>query len=163
MANGENGMPAIAKLLSSPWPYHLVRVAIGVVFLWAGLLKILDPMAFAGVIEEFRLVPRGWAIPLGYGLPVVEAIAGVALIVDFPGSHLVIGGLLVMFLGVLGWGLAKGLDVDCGCFGPGDPEARVFHSMWIVAIRDVVMLAGVVYSLCWRRWSVVRRPEPGHP
>lgn len=143
--------PAMTRLLASAWPYHAIRFVLGGLFLWAGVLKMDDPMAFAEVIEEFRLVPPGWVIPLARTLPFMEVIVGAGLILDVPGSRAGLIGLLLLFLGVLVIGISRGLDVDCGCFGPGDLGAEIFHRMEWAVFRDLVMLAGAVYLAWWRR------------
>ena len=140
------------RVLSSPWPYHVIRVIIGVMFVWAGALKIDDPIAFAVVIEEFGLVPASWALPLAYVMPALEVVCGAGLLLEIPGSLAGIGGFLAFFIGVLWYGMSKGLDIDCGCFGPGDLEAELLHSMGAALVRDLVMVAGILYMVCWRRY-----------
>jgi len=56
----------------------------------------------------------------------------------------------------VGYGLELGLDVDCGCFGPGDPEGRAYHSLRPALYRDTIMLAGIGYLFLWRRWQSAR-------
>jgi hypothetical protein len=49
-----------------------------------------------------------------------------------------------------------GLDVDCGCFGPEDPEAEAFHGLRLSLFRDLVMMAGVVFIYGWRRYRAIQ-------
>jgi hypothetical protein len=90
------------------------------------------------------------------GLPLLEVIAGFGLLFDIRGSLAVITGLLVLFMVVLGYGIWMGLDVDCGCFGPEDPEAEAFHGLRLSLFRDMVMLAGVIFMYGWRRYRAIR-------
>jgi hypothetical protein len=56
-----------------------------------------------------------------------------------------------LFIAVLAYGLWMGLDVDCGCFGPEDPEAEAFHALRLSFYRDLLMLTGVGFMYGWRR------------
>ncbi|HUV78598.1 MAG TPA: MauE/DoxX family redox-associated membrane protein [Desulfobacterales bacterium] len=67
-----------------------------------------------------------------------------------------IGGLLVLFIAILGYGIWMGIDVDCGCFGPEDPESEAFHGLKASLYRDLVMLAGIVFMYVWRRYRAIK-------
>lgn len=147
----------LAKLLLAPWPGRLVRWALGAVFLYAAILKLQDPEAFAGIIDEFGLVPEGIIMPLALGLPLVEIAAGLGLAANRRWALATTAGLLMLFIGILIYALWLDLDVDCGCFGPADPEYQAFHSLWSALYRDLVMLGGVAFlygrDLALRRTS----------
>jgi hypothetical protein len=66
------------------------------------------------------------------------------------GSLGVITGLLVFFLLLLGYALWLGLDVDCGCLGPRDPEGLAYAGIRPAFYRDWILLAGVA-GLYWLR------------
>jgi uncharacterized membrane protein len=129
---------------------------LGGVFIFAGGSKLLAPEVFAVLIEAFGIVPDVLLLPVAIGLPLVEVIAGIGLLFDIRGSLAAITGLLVLFIVVLGYGIWMGLDVDCGCFGPEDPEAEAFHGLRLSLFRDLIMMAGVFYLYAWRRYRVVR-------
>ena len=132
------------------WLYRLVRLTLAILFIWAGTIKIADLDAFAVIIRDFGLVP-GWSVvPIAVVLPVVEVIAAIGLIFDFRGSLSVITGLLLLFMAILIYGIALGLDIDCGCFGPNDPEFRAYHGLRIALYRDLVMVTGIVFLYWWR-------------
>ena len=59
-------------------------------------------------------------------------------------------------MAVLGYGIWMGLDVDCGCFGPEDPEAEAFHGLRLSLFRDLVMMAGVIFIYGCRRYRAIR-------
>jgi uncharacterized membrane protein YphA (DoxX/SURF4 family) len=138
------------KILFSIWPYRGVRVILAVIFLWAGAVKILDPDSFAIILEAFNLLPNAWIMPVAVGLPVLEILAAIGLLIDVRGSLAAVTGLLVLFLVILGYGIWLGLDIDCGCFGPGDPEGEAYKGLRPALYRDIVMMAGVVYLYIWR-------------
>jgi uncharacterized membrane protein YphA (DoxX/SURF4 family) len=144
----------IQKAISSDWTYRLTRWVIGIVFLYAGATKLMAPQSFAILIDAYGLVPESLLKPLAVGLPLCEIGAGIGLILDKRGSLTAIVGLLVLFLTVLGYGIWMGLDVDCGCFGSGDPEAKAFHGLRTAFYRDLIMITGALYLYWWR----LRRP-----
>lgn len=130
--------------------YRIVRWLLGGVFVVAGALKLADPVSFAVIVEAYGILPRELLLPTAIFLPLLEVVAGVGLILDIRGSLSVLAGLLALFLLVLGYGMHMGLDVDCGCFGPEDPEGDAFASIRPAFYRDLVMAAGVAYLYFWR-------------
>jgi len=110
----------VLDALASIWPYRLVRIALGALFLYGGVVKLLDPRAFARIISAYDLVPEPLLPVVAIGLPALEALAGLTLILDIRGSLAVISGLFGLFLAVLGYGILRDLNVDCGCFGAED-------------------------------------------
>jgi len=146
---------AMKRILASPWPYRTVRFLVGVLFVWAGLVKLVDPERFAEIISAYELVPEALLGPVAIGLPSLEVVAGIGLILDVRGSLSAIFGLLVMFVVVLWFGILKDLDIDCGCFMPADLEEHT--TLRQAMYRDFAMMAGVSYLFWWRRvvqvWS----------
>jgi uncharacterized membrane protein YphA (DoxX/SURF4 family) len=105
------------KGLIHPWPYRIIRLALACLFIFGGVIKLFDPKAFAATISSYDLVPETLLPVVAIGLPLIETVAGAALVFDRPwGLHL-ITGLLALFVFVLGYGIAGDLNVDCGCFG----------------------------------------------
>ena len=82
------------------------------------------------------------------GLPALEVVAGVGLILDFKGSLSVVAALLVMFAVVLWFGALQGLDIDCGCFSSSDLAEH--DSLRQALYRDLIMLAMAAYLYLWR-------------
>ena len=140
----------IGHLLFSTRTYQTIRTLLASVFLYAGVTKLLDPASFAVIIAAYGLIPETWTLPIAIILPALEVIVAVGLLLDIRGSLTFITGLLVLFMALLAYGIWMGLDVDCGCFGPEDPEARAFHSLRPAIFRDVVMMIAVVYLYYWR-------------
>ena len=145
--------PRIRALLESVWTYRAGRTALAVVFIWSGINKLMDLRHFAIVIDAYGLIPNalaGWA---ALGLSALELVAGIGLLLDIRGSLAAISAMTGMFIGVLAYGIHMGLDVDCGCFGPEDPQAVAFHGLRPALYRDLVMVAGIVYLYLYRwRW-----------
>ena len=140
------------------WLYRLCRWMLGGIFIYAGGAKLLEPAIFAVLIDAYGIVPGGLLVPVAIGLPLLEVMAGIGLLFDIRGSLALMTGLLVLFMVVLGCGIWMGLDVDCGCFGPEDPEAEAFHGLRLSLLRDLAMMAGVIFLYGWRRYRAIR-PE----
>lgn len=97
----------------------LLAVIVGGLFIYAGASKISDPMHFARDITNFRIVPWSIAIRMAFYLPWLEIFAGLALIIGFlrQGALVVLTGLTVVFIGATISAQARGISLDCGCFG----------------------------------------------
>jgi hypothetical protein len=138
------------------WLYRLCRWTLGGIFIYAGGTKLLEPEIFAVLIDAYGIVPEWLLVPVAIGLPFLEVFAGIGLLLDIRGSLALITGLLVLFIGVLGYGIWMGLDVDCGCFGPEDPETEAFHGLRLSLFRDLVMMVGAFFIFGWRRYRCIR-------
>lgn len=144
------------------WIYRLLRGCLGIIFIYAGGLKLADPQTFAVLIEAYGIAPEPLLLPIAVALPALEVAAGVGLLFDVQGSLEVIAGLLVLFIAILAYGIWMGLDVDCGCFGPNDPEAKAFHGLRTSLYRDLAMLGAILIMYVWRRLSGVQTVKFTH-
>ena len=95
------------------------RLLLGGVFIWTGLLKIIDPLEFAQSIANYRIFPRWLVFLLALILPWIELICGVCLILGLfqETSTVILSGLLISFLIIIILTIFRGIDIDCGCFG----------------------------------------------
>ena len=120
----------------------LARLVIGMVFVYAGAMKLCDVASFSRLISRYELLPDPFVGIAAVGLPAVEAAAGLMLVftdrVRVAASA--ISAMLVAFIVALAQAAVRGLDVSCGCFG-GVASSGLG---WAIA-RDVAML---VPSLC---------------
>lgn len=154
----EEGIFALIDSFLSPLIYHLIRILLGVVFLWSGISKLMNPAEFAVIINEYGLMPDAWILPLAIVLPLLEMVFGLGLLLDIRGSLAVITGMLMLFITILSYGIWLGLDVDCGCFGPEDPEAQAFHGLRLALVRDIIMMLGIFY-LYYQRFRQIVTPK----
>jgi uncharacterized membrane protein YphA (DoxX/SURF4 family) len=138
-----------AMLFRSPWPYRVVRICLGAIFVWAGAVKLVDPRAFARVISGYGLVPESLLVSVAIGLAALELVAGLGLVFDVRHSLKLVCTLVVMFLVVLGYGIWNQIDVDCGCFSVEEIHAQ--RSLRTAFLRDLGLMAAVAY-LFWWRW-----------
>ena len=136
--------------------YRGVRYGLAAVFLWSGITKLLDPVSFGVLIDAYGLIPKTWVMPVAILISSLEVIAGAGIILDIYGSLAILTGMMILFIAILSYGIHMGLDIDCGCFGPQDPEARAFHGLRTALYRDFVMMTGVLYLYTWRYYRSVR-------
>ena len=129
------------------WATIMARVAFGVMWVWAGVPKLIDPRGFLVDVRGYDLLVDPWAVVVALGLPWLEVFVGLAVIFGkwlYRGALWISGGMLGVFLvGILSaW--IRGLDIECGCFGSGGEKGQ--YLWWTV--RDLLLLA-------W--WGVLMR------
>jgi len=146
----------IITMKTLDWIYKLSRWTLGIIFIYAGFVKLLEPKTFAVLIEAYGILPEDLLMPVAIVLPALEVAGGIGLLCEIEGSLAGITGLLVLFIIILGYGIRMGLDVDCGCFGPDDPEAKAFHGLRDSLYRDLAMLAGIGFMYGWRRYRAIQ-------
>jgi hypothetical protein len=110
-----------------PWLTLLARLGLGVVLLLAGYLKAIHPQKSAMAVRAYELLPVSVANLFGYILPWFEIGVGALLIlgVAVKISALLGGVTMVIFIFAIAQAWARGLSIDCGCFGGGgavDPD-----------------------------------------
>ena len=125
----------------------LARLVLGGVLLVAGALKVTVPAVSARAVQAFQILPFDLAGYVGYALPVVEIAVGLLLIVGlFTRVSAVVGGLLMLaFIVGIGSAWARGLTIDCGCFGGGGTIEATQTQYLLDILRD----AGLVACAAW--------------
>ena len=136
------------------WLYHVLRLGLAGIFIYAGFIKLLDPRAFAHAIAQYDLIPEALLPLVAVGLPALELLAGVGLIFEVRGSLTIIAILLLIFLVILGYAVWHNLDIDCGCFTADELDAQ--HGVKTAFWRDLIMIGATLF-LYWRRRS--RAPQ----
>ena len=117
-----------------------LRLGLGGLFVVTGVLKLMDPSAFATAIANYQLWPQ-FASLLAATLPMVEIVAGLALIAAPAGwrrpAAAAIALMLVVFTIAAATALGRGIDISCGCFGAESGRVDV-----LTIVRDLALLAG---------------------
>lgn len=131
---------------------YLLRIALATIFIYAAWVKIKDPwQMFAMSIDSYKLLPL-WAVEwTARVLPWVELAVGMMLLA---GVWLRVGtaaasAMLLVFFVLMVRAYAKGMEISCGCFGPGDIIS------WRTLVRDGSMLAGALFIT----WMSFRRRD----
>lgn len=115
------------------------RLLLGGVFAYASLAKIGDPVRFAEIVHNYRILPIATENILAIALPWIELGAGLLLIAGLltRSNALLTNLLLVVFIAAISASLVRGIDMTCGCFTL-NAEGR--HIGWITLLVDVLLL-----------------------
>lgn len=126
----------------------IFRLILGGIFIYAAWSKIQDPALFARAIMSYQMMPSIFIGPLALFLPMVEIIAGLALITSkwSRESTILILGMLGMFFIGLSQAWIRGLDISCGCFGGG--EGGGGDSIGAALVRDTFLLIPAIWLIC---------------
>jgi putative oxidoreductase len=99
------------------------RLILAGIFVVAAYAKLRAPwLEFAGNLAGFQILPDYALEPIARTLPWCELALGVALISGIwqRWFALIASLLLGLFFSVMVRSYAMGLQIDCGCFGPGE-------------------------------------------
>ncbi|MEO5980792.1 MAG: MauE/DoxX family redox-associated membrane protein [Pedococcus sp.] len=120
----------------------LARLVLGGVVLVAGLLKVAHLETSARAVRAYQLLPYDVAGYVGYALPILEVAVGLLLVLGlFTRWSAVVGGfLMVVFIFGITTAWARGLSIDCGCFGKGGTIASAQTQYPQEIARDVGLL-----------------------
>lgn len=121
----------------------VVRLGLAAVWLVSGSFKITDPIGSAVAVDAYEVLPGG-AVPLvATVLPLLELALGALLLVGVGTrlAGLVSAVLLTGFVAGLLQAWARGLSIDCGCFGGGGPVAPGQERYGVTLLRDGGFLA----------------------
>ncbi len=126
------------------------RLIVGAVFIYSGVVKVLDPLAFAEQVRNYGTVGQNLAFLVAIYLPWLEALAGAFLVsgVLKKASAAIISSMLGAFIILVAVTMVRGLDVDCGCFGALSRRAD-----WGLLLEDGVLLAMALAVLLAKKKS----------
>ncbi|HCF04984.1 MAG TPA: methylamine utilization MauE [Desulfomicrobiaceae bacterium] len=129
--------------------YRYLRYFLAVVLIAAVPHKLLDPAGFALAIARYDLVPTAAVNAIALVLPWLEALLAILLVCDvLIGPALWLANLLFAgFATSIAIAMARGIDIDCGCFTTGTTGSMLF-----ALVRDVIFLvAGIILALIYAR------------
>lgn len=133
------------------WVSTAARLVLGGVFLVAGVLKAIDPQSSVAAVRAYQLLPNWIATIVGWGLPFAEIALGLLLLAGIATRAVAVGAavLLVVFIAGVVSAAARGLSIDCGCFGGGGAVAPGQTAYGWELIRD----AGLLLLALWLIWQ----------
>jgi uncharacterized membrane protein YphA (DoxX/SURF4 family) len=154
-ARAEDGRAGGRRVLT--WVGHAARLALGAVFLLAGVLKMVDVADFARTTAGYGLVSAKIAAVVAPVMIAIEIALAVALLAGYRtrAAATLTGMLLVAFIVLEGWGMAHGRTESCGCFG-----AYVQRTPLEVILEDVGFLALAVMAVAFLGPWEARRRRP---
>jgi len=144
-----------------PWLGTLVRLGLAAVWLFAGGAKVGDLAGSGRAVNAYQVMPFEVAKVIGAALPFVELTLGVLLVVGLATRVVaaISSALLLVFIAGISSAWARGLSIDCGCFGSGGQLAAGQSPSYGPEIaRDVGFLVLAAFLIIWplTRWSVDR-------
>ncbi len=124
------------------------RLLLGAVFVYASFPKLLRPGDFARLVHGYQLLHPDLVNLVGITLPWIEVAAGAFLLLGIlpRSSAAIVAGLLALFMAAGFLALARGLDIECGCFFPlmGGHELG-----WDLLARDALLLLPAFQVMIW--------------
>ena len=138
-----------------PWLATAARLLVGGVFLVAGAIKLPDPAAAVRAVRAYRLLPESLVHLAAFGLPVVEIAVGLALVVGVFVRTAAVASTLMLagYVTAIASAWARGLQIDCGCFGGGGQVAAGQTAYPGEIARDVALL---LVAAALARWPASR-------
>jgi len=132
--------------------WRIVDLIVGGIFVYAGVVKVLDPVQFANDIDNYKTLPWFVSVRLAVYLPWLEIFCGLALIFRFlyRGGLSILTVLIAVFIGATIAAKMRGLDITCGCFGHA---SKNWDFSTHLVLDLLILLAAVVL------FSRVRRTE----
>jgi len=120
-----------------------IRLTAAAVWLVAGLAKLADLEQFHAQVQAYELEPSALEAPFAYALPFVEVGLGLYLAAGLlvRGAAALSCALMVLFVVAMAQAWARGLSLDCGCFGT---LARRPIGFWTIARDTALGLPGLV-------------------
>jgi uncharacterized membrane protein YphA (DoxX/SURF4 family) len=130
-----------------PWLTLAGRLILGGVLFAAGFLKYehLDKSRMA--VRAYELLPISIANFLGISLPFLEIAIGILLVLGaaIRITSVIGGALMIVFIFGISQAWARGLSIDCGCFGGGGQVAPGTASYLPEILRDSALAAIAIY------------------
>jgi uncharacterized membrane protein YphA (DoxX/SURF4 family) len=146
-----------------PWLTTAARAGLAIVLGLAGWAKVTEPLSLQKLaVRSYQILPEGMVGVVGVGLPVLElALAGL-LVLGFATRLAAVASalLLVVFIGGIISVWARGLSIDCGCFGGGGaaPRSGMGTRYLLEILRDLgfLVVAGWIVVLPKSRLALDR-------
>src|SRR6266513_719493 len=129
--------------------WRIVDLIVGGIFIYAGTIKVLDPVRFGLDIDNYKTLPWFISVRLAFYLPWLEIFCGLALIFRFlyRGGLSILTALIAGFIGATIAAKMRGLDITCGCFGHASQRWSFAQHM----ATDLLLLAAAIAALVKER------------
>ncbi len=138
------------------------RLALAAVWLVAGYLKAVDPLQSAVAVRAYQVLPEGMVNTVATTLPFLEIGLGLLLLLGIGVRATAVASILLLAVFIAGvassW--ARGLSIDCGCFGGGGAVADAGAGTYVKEIfRDLGFAALAVWLVFRPRSWVALGPR----
>lgn len=134
----------------------LVRLGLAAVWLTSGSIKLIDPGQTFLAVRAYDVLPTGIVHPVAFALPLLELALGLFLLTGL-GTRIaaaISAVVLLLLIAAIAQSWARGLTIDCGCFGGGGQVAAGQTRYPQEIARDVGFLA-LASWLVVRPWTKI--------
>ena len=127
----------------SKYIFFVTRLVLGAVFIAASIDKMAHPSEFAKIVSNYQILPGNLINIVAIVLPWLEALLGLFILCGWwlAGAVALANLLLIVFPAALLFALARGIDINCGCFSV--KTATSPHTAWYLARDFLFLLLGV--------------------
>lgn len=137
----------------------VARFGLAAIWLYSGLIKLLNPLESRQAVQAYELLPSDLVPTVAVALPAFEVILGLLLLLGLFLRPVAVasGMLLLVFIAGIISAWARGLQIDCGCFGGGGYDENAGPVTYLTEIaRDIgfMALAVFVYLWPWKKWAI---------
>ena len=147
------------------WISTIMRIGLAGVLLWSGGAKVSEPRQAVMAVQAYEILPTSVGEFVGYALPLFELALGLALLLGVATriSAVVAGALMTAFVVGVASAWARGLSIDCGCFGGGGAVAEGEANYLPVLLRDAGFAAMAAWLVVFpaTRWALDRGGRAG--
>jgi uncharacterized membrane protein YphA (DoxX/SURF4 family) len=144
----------LKQLLFKETVVAAIRVVLGAVFFVSGYLKVKETFEFLQTLAGYQILPSGWEYPAAVIVPRLELLLGLFLIAGLF-VRVASAGALVMAVGFglfVSSALARGLDIECGCFAASS-KVSVTH----LGLDLLLVAMALVILFSQDRWRIDRK------
>src|SRR5438132_12807483 len=123
--------------------WRIVGLIIGGIFIYAGVIKAMDPVGFANDIDNYKILPWPLTVRLAFYLPWLEILCGLAMILGllYRGGLLILTMLISIFIIASVIAKVRGLEITCGFFGHASRYIRFFCHLALAFVLFSILLA----------------------
>jgi len=143
---GERISNKLKNIWSNPLLLLGFRLVVGIVFIYASIDKISDPLGFSDNVDNYHATPVYLNNLIALIVPWMELIVGLRLIFGkfIQGASLLSAVLMIVFIVLIGQALFRGIDLHCGCFKTAtDVSVTSLRSEMIRRILEDIVLLGM--------------------
>jgi putative oxidoreductase len=135
--------------------WRIVDLIVGGVFIYAGIIKAIDPTGFANDIDNYKILPWFISVCLAFYLPWLEIFCGLAVILRriYVGGLSILAGLVSTFILATIAAKVRGLDITCGCFGHASKNWSFTRHLAL----DLLLLAAIA-ALSFSAGATIGKP-----
>lgn len=126
----------------------VARLGLAAVWLISGWIKFSDPTQTVVAVRAYQLLPDDLVRPFAAVFPMIELVLGLLLLIGLAVRPVAIVSALALLalIAAIASAWARGLSIDCGCFGGGGVVEDV--ASWDY-IREIARDVGFIALAAW--------------